>query len=529
MALIAIDIGHGSDTFPTHGKGVYRNGRGYAEHNFNSKLGIEIRRQLEAKGHKVVYGQEPYKPDIPLSARTNMYNNLNVDLTLSVHANYNNNPNVDGRCAFYWYTGANSKRWAELLIEEIKKKGYSTHGNGLHASTPGDWTELHINRETNMPAILVEHGFMGNDKDFQLIFGSKQDQYVKDMADAQVNAIQRYLGLSTGGKWKESKFLKEIKDGAIAAWKENKILPSLVGAQAALESGWGESGLSKDGNNLFGIKSGPDWKGKVYKAPTKEFIDNKWITVTEDFRAYDSWADSVKDHGKFFTSTDFRKENYKAVIGETNYKKAVAAILEPIAKAGYATDPKYASKIISIIETWDLTDWDNEALGNVVKPASKPTPAIKETIIRSYPEKAMFEPGQEIWVYDRPDSGGKHVATYKKGDAPVVYHTVHIGNKFVWIQYTRASGKGEGYLVIRTVTKGKYDEIRGRILDIENPPAIKTGAKVRLKLNATHYATGEKIPNSVKNKIYTILQVGNGRVLLKELYSWVYNSDLSQP
>lgn len=379
MAYIGIDIGHGSDTFPNNGKGVYRGGKGYAEHSFNAKLGMKIKSLLEAKGHRTLLGQPPNQPDVPLSSRTNLYNREKIDLVLSVHANYNSNPAVDGRCAFYWHTGTNSKRWAELIIEEIRKKGYSTHGTGLHAGVPGTWTELHINRECNMPAVLTEHGFMGNDKDFELIFGSKQDKYIQDMADAQVNAVQRYLGLSVGGKWTQNDFLKSIKSGAVASWKKHKVLPSLVGAQAALESGWGTSGLAKDGKNLFGIKADSSWKGKVYTANTKEFVNGSWITTKASFRAYDSWADSVEDHGAFFSSTDFRKDNYKAVIGETNYKKAVAAILEPVAKSGYATDPNYASKIISIIEEWGLAEWDNEAFGEATASPTAPSIAKKST------------------------------------------------------------------------------------------------------------------------------------------------------
>lgn len=56
--------------------------------------------------------------------------------------------------------------------------------------------------------------------------------------------------------------------------------------------------------------------------------------------------------------------------------------------------------------------------------------------------------------------------------------------------------------------------------------SITVGSKVTLSANATNYATGQKIPNCYKNRNYTIMQVGNGKVLLKELYSWVYTKDL---
>lgn len=192
MAKIGLDIGHGSNTFPP-GKGVTKNGKGYAEHSFNSKLGIRIKALLEANGHTVILGQKPNSKDVPLITRTNLYNREKCDIVVSVHANAGVS-SAEGRCVFYWGTSSKGKKLATFVRDEIKNKGYSLHGNGLHASQLGSWTNLHITRETNMPAILIEHGFMTNAKDFDLIFGSKQSKYIEDMAQANVKGIQRYFG-----------------------------------------------------------------------------------------------------------------------------------------------------------------------------------------------------------------------------------------------------------------------------------------------------------------------------------------------
>ena len=147
-------------------------------------------------------------------------------------------------------------------------------------------------------------------------------------------------------------FLDEIKQGCLDGWLSHAILPSISGAQAILESNWGKSTLALKANNLFGIKG--EYNGASYSVETKEFINGTTKYVTASFRKYPSWADSIADHSAFFTSTEFRKTNYAAVVGETDYKKAARALSD----AGYATDPDYPAKLIKLIETYDLQQWD---------------------------------------------------------------------------------------------------------------------------------------------------------------------------
>lgn len=147
-------------------------------------------------------------------------------------------------------------------------------------------------------------------------------------------------------------FLSTIKEGCIQGWREHAVLASISGAQAILESNWGKSTLALKANNLFGIKG--DYNGESLTVETKEFIDKAIKTVDATFRKYQSWAESITDHSAFFTSTDWRRTNYAAVVGETDYKKAAAAL----SAAGYATDPDYPAKLIKLIETHDLQQWD---------------------------------------------------------------------------------------------------------------------------------------------------------------------------
>lgn len=146
-------------------------------------------------------------------------------------------------------------------------------------------------------------------------------------------------------------FLSQIKQGALNTWTKYQVLPSIVAAQGILESKWGCSELALEGNNLFGIKANSSWRGKTITLPTEEYKDGKQITVNAKFRKYDSWSDCIEDHGLFFVENS----RYKKAIGETDYKKAITEIH----KAGYATDPQYASKIVGVIESNKLYQLDD--------------------------------------------------------------------------------------------------------------------------------------------------------------------------
>ena len=149
-------------------------------------------------------------------------------------------------------------------------------------------------------------------------------------------------------------FLSAIKQGAMDGAKEG-ILPSITAAQAILESGWGSSELAKaPNNNLFGIKDSEDWNGEIVTVPTQEYVNGDYIKINAAFRKYTSWNDSVVDHAKFFTSTEWRKNNYRKVVNETDYRIAA----QELKNAGYATDPSYAGKLISLIEAYKLYEWD---------------------------------------------------------------------------------------------------------------------------------------------------------------------------
>ncbi|MES2534890.1 MAG: flagellar assembly peptidoglycan hydrolase FlgJ [Pseudomonadota bacterium] len=116
--------------------------------------------------------------------------------------------------------------------------------------------------------------------------------------------------------------------------------------QAALESGWGKREIiAADGtasHNLFGIKATGGWKGRVVETATTEYVDGLPQKRIEKFRAYDSYADSFRDYAAMMRNNP----RYRNVIDNAHTASGFANGLQ---RAGYATDPEYAAKLMRII------------------------------------------------------------------------------------------------------------------------------------------------------------------------------------
>ena len=154
-----------------------------------------------------------------------------------------------------------------------------------------------------------------------------------------------------------SNFIEEVKRNIPS---NTKILPSVIVAQAILESARGTSELARKANNLFGIKG--NYNGQSYTVKTKEYLNGKWTTVNAAFKKYPSYRESIIDHGNFFTSTPWRTQNYQRVLNAKDYKTQAKALQA----CGYATDPQYANKLINLIETNNLSSLDGNNGGNSV-------------------------------------------------------------------------------------------------------------------------------------------------------------------
>ena len=143
-------------------------------------------------------------------------------------------------------------------------------------------------------------------------------------------------------------FIELISKDIGQLWSKFGVLPSVAMGQAILESGWGQSQLAMKYNNLFGIKG--TYNGNTAMMNTWEVYGGKKYNIVSGFRSYPSWSESILDYGVFLTVNS----RYKKAIGLKNYKDQI----REIHNSGYATDPDYATKVINIIETHKLYQYD---------------------------------------------------------------------------------------------------------------------------------------------------------------------------
>ena len=174
-------------------------------------------------------------------------------------------------------------------------------------------------------------------------------------------------------------------------------------AQGILESGWGESKLTKDYNNLFGLKCGTLWKGKSVNMETQEeFEPGTKTTISDNFRVYDSFDDGVRGYFEFLGLA--RYQNLKGITDPRKYAGTIKA-------DGYATDSKYVTSLMSLVEEWDLTQYDPKEDEAKEKAGSKPDAGKEKTAVESDTGKkeavTASDVGKKETIVIDPDAGKK--------------------------------------------------------------------------------------------------------------------------
>ncbi|NRO36801.1 glucosaminidase domain-containing protein [Lactobacillus helveticus] len=268
----------------------------------------------------------------------------------------------------------------------------------------------------------------------------------------------------------QTEFLNKAAKQAVKAAKKYGTYPSVMIAQAIVESGWGQSALAVNSNNLFGMKASV-WSGPTYSAKTREEgKDGKSYYITAAFRKYNSFEESFEDNGKKLRNgVTWQPLRYQGAWLENanTYAEATKALT-----GTYATDSKYDVALDSRITSHNLNQYD---------------PVISKTTTHYTVEKLG-----SVYNWPTDHSVAKAVGSVKSGEKVTVTKTItfHDGSSRMYIE-------GKGWIDGTSLTKGKTTTSE------PSTQAPKGATKIEKNLmhNAYVYdAKGKKI----KGKMYKI-------------------------
>jgi flagellar protein FlgJ len=179
-------------------------------------------------------------------------------------------------------------------------------------------------------------------------------------------AVDTAIGDSAWSPASPGEFAARLRPVAEDAARQLGVDPDLLLAQAALETGWGRH-ITADqrgsSNNFFNIKAGPDWDGPTVTVQTVEYRDGVAVRESARFRAYESAAESFADYAALIEDSP-RYSNARGMAADGEQ------YLRELQRAGYATDPAYADKILSILARNDLAGAQADLKNTADRPLS---------------------------------------------------------------------------------------------------------------------------------------------------------------
>lgn len=164
----------------------------------------------------------------------------------------------------------------------------------------------------------------------------------------QVSAAPGAAVARIQGTASQAAFVQQHSQVAAQVERSSGIPAAYMIGQAGHETGWGKHEIRQaDGassHNLFGIKAGASWKGKVAEVTTTEYVNGQAQKRIARFRAYDSYADAFKDYARLISESPRYAQARSQTASATDYAQGLQ-------QAGYATDPQYAAKLSRAINT----------------------------------------------------------------------------------------------------------------------------------------------------------------------------------
>lgn len=249
---------------------------------------------------------------------------------------------------------------------KVKEKIAKEYGNGDKKKKVVVKTTSEIKKE-NTPVVETKttkpvKPLLEKDDSETLIATSK--------VNVSKNTVEDYINLYSGA--------------AMQSMRTYGIPASIKLAQGILESGSGNGTLCRTANNHFGIKCKEEWTG--------ETVSHTDDAPNECFRKYQSAMESYNDHSEFLANRVYYKNLF------TLDKSDYSAWARGLKKAGYATDPKYPQKLISIIERYKLYEYDQQVLGSDYNFVSKKTEDVVTTNYGAQAQTYTVQAGDTLFA-----------------------------------------------------------------------------------------------------------------------------------
>lgn len=289
-----------------------------------------------------------------LAAAVALANRQDLDWFISIHFNASKEHTGHGTEVFT-YEGRQYQDALDVCAN-LAELGFTNRG--VKAGTG-----LYVIRKTKAKSMLIEVCFCDNQQDMDIYNaaggaeGIAKAIYKGIYKEAVLPSVQ--VPETENHNLTREEFHEFVGNIARKDWQERHImLPSVVIAQAAIESGIGTSELAQNANALFGIKLN-GWTGRVYvKDATEQNPDGSYrVDKNTLWRAYDSWGQSVLDHNDYIATRntdDGKALRYAPVIGCDSY----ILTCQYLQQCKYATSQTYAETLINYIEKYNITCYD---------------------------------------------------------------------------------------------------------------------------------------------------------------------------
>lgn len=283
-----------------------------------------------------------------------------------------------------------------------------------------------------------------------------------------------------------NEYIEKYKDLAISEMQRTGIPASIKLAQALHESGMGRSTLAREANNHFGIKCGSSWDRKTYYIEDDDYRNGKKIKSC--FRNYSNPHESFVAHSDFLSNSNRYSSLF--LLHKGDYRSWATGLK----KAGYATDPKYADKLIRVIEEYQLYQYDqyDEKI-------------IAQTQNTSSPSNAESTKENESAIANAPKTESKQ--SRRTGKSDIRYNASTVNHTDVIV--------ATGIESLRQIAKDFDLELK----DIkEMNPAIEASSSQNLESGTVVYLENKKMnyKGSIK---YHLVQPGETMELISNKYA----------